>query len=422
MKEWNGIIKSVLLSLVLSVVFSLPALSQVVGKIEKAGGRVSILKKGNFRGISYKKVRGKIEVGDVVRTKRKSFADISFIDKTKIRLEESSRLIVEKYIPGKETTINSPSGKVVYRVTKVTRGAYRIKTPTALIGVKGTELATIVDSGVSVVVVREGAVEVVNPELPHYRVVVKRNMATVVKPGKPPAKPVTVGKPTIEKVFKVKEPGKEEKPEEKQSGEKTSSTQQSSDQSSTSSGEKSSESPGKQSPAETPSSEQPPQSQEQPPAETPSSEQPPQSQEQPPAETPSSEQPPPSQEQPSAEEMPHSEQPPAAEEAPPLEQPPAETPLPQEQPVAEVPPPEVTAPIPAEDIVPTEEVSSPEEIVTTVTSHVEEYTDVVAEETTQEITQEEITEETVMEAISSIELENGKVKLNVAIPETDTPQ
>ncbi len=389
----------------LSVVFSLPALSQVVGKIEKARGRVSILKKGNFRGINYKKVKGKIEVGDVVRTKRKSFADISFIDKTRVHLEESSRLIVEKYIPGKEATINSPSGKVVYRVTKVTRGAYRIKTPTALIGVKGTELATIVDSGVSVVVVREGAVEVVNPELPHYRVVVKRNMATVVKPGKPPAKPVTVGKPTIEKVFKVKEPGKEEKPEEKQSGEKTSSTQQSSDQSSTSSGEKSSESPGKQSPAETPSSEQPPQSQEQPPAETPSSEQPP-----------------PSQEQPSAEEMPHSEQPPAAEEAPPLEQPPAETPLPQEQPVAEVPPPEVTAPIPAEDIVPTEEVSSPEEIVTTVTSHVEEYTDVVAEETTQEITQEEITEETVMEAISSIELENGKVKLNVAIPETDTPQ
>jgi len=380
---------------VLSVVFSLPALSQVVGKIEKARGRVSILKKGNFRGINYKKVKGKIEVGDVVRTKRKSFADISFIDKTRVHLEESSRLIVEKYIPGKETTINSPSGKVVYRVTKVTRGAYRIKTPTALIGVKGTELATIVDSGVSVVVVREGAVEVVNPELPHYRVVVKRNMATVVKPGKPPAKPVTVGKPTIEKVFKVKEPGKEEKPEEKQSGEKTSSTQQSSDQSSTSSGEKSSESPGKQSPAETSSSEQPSPSQEQPPAETPSSEQPP-----------------PSQEQPSAEEIPPSEQPPA----------PAEAPLPQEQPVAEVPPPEVTAPIPAEDIVPTEEVSSPEEIVTTVTSHVEEYTDVVAEETTQEITQEEITEETVMEAISSIEIENGKVKLNVAIPETDTPQ
>jgi hypothetical protein len=377
------------------VVFSLPALSQVVGKIEKARGRVSILKKGNFRGINYKKVKGKIEVGDVVRTKRKSFADISFIDKTRVHLEESSRLIVEKYIPGKETTINSPSGKVVYRVTKVTRGAYRIKTPTALIGVKGTELATIVDSGVSVVVVREGAVEVVNPELPHYRVVVKRNMATVVKPGKPPAKPVTVGKPTIEKVFKVKEPGKEEKPEEKQSGEKTSSTQQSSDQSSTSSGEKSSESPGKQSPAETSSSEQPSPSQEQPPAETPSSEQPP-----------------PSQEQPSAEEIPPSEQPPA----------PAETSLPQEQPVAEVPPPEVTAPIPAEDIVPTEEVSSPEEIVTTVTSHVEEYTDVVAEETTQEITQEEITEETVMEAISSIEIENGKVKLNVAIPETDTPQ
>ena len=38
--------KGILLSLVLSIVFSFPALSQVVGKIEKAKGRVSILKRG----------------------------------------------------------------------------------------------------------------------------------------------------------------------------------------------------------------------------------------------------------------------------------------------------------------------------------------------------------------------------------------
>ena len=409
--------KGILLSLVLSIVFSLPALSQVVGKIEKAKGRVSVLKKGSFRGINYKRVKGKIEVGDVVRTKRKSFADISFVDKTRVHLEESSRLIVEKYIPGKEVAINSPSGKVVYRVVKVTHGAYRIKTPTALIGVKGTELATIVDSGISVVVVKEGAVEVINPELPQYRVVVRRNMATVVKPGKPPAKPITISKTVIEKVFKGAKPKKEEgKLEEKQ--------------------EKKPEKKSEEKKQVTVSSkEETVESKKQPPAEVP----------------------------------PHQEQP--VTEAPP--------------PVQEIPSPAVTAPLPTEELVPTEEVSPPEETFTTDTIHVEEYTETVAEEVThettqeevnqgdvtheevsqediiqeeamqeetiqegvnqegltheevsqeeivqeemvqetaQEITQEEVTEEVITEAIANVKIENGIMKLNVAIPSTDTPE
>lgn len=197
----------------MTTAFSLPSHSTVVGKVERAKGRVSIIKQGSFRGVDYRKVKGKIEVGDVVRTKRKSSADISFIDRTRVFLKESSRLIVEKYIPGKEVTINSPMGKVVYRVVKSTRGAYRIKTPTALIGVKGTELATIVDSGISVVIVRKGSVEVVNPELPRYRVVVEKSMATVVRPGMPPSKPLVVSKSVIDKVFSLKETIKErEKP------------------------------------------------------------------------------------------------------------------------------------------------------------------------------------------------------------------
>ena len=210
-RNWNGIIKGTLLSLALILVFSFPSYSTVVGRVEKAKGKVSILKKGSFRGIDYRKINGKVEVGDIVRTKRRSFADISFIDRTRVFLKEKSRLIVEKYIPGKEVTVSSPMGKVIYRVMKVTRGAYRVKTPTALIGVKGTELATIVDSGISVILVKKGRVEVVNPEFPHYRVVVNRNMATVVRPGKPPSRPAFVSKTVIEKVFSLKGTGKEKR-------------------------------------------------------------------------------------------------------------------------------------------------------------------------------------------------------------------
>jgi hypothetical protein len=334
---------------VLSIVFSLPALSQVVGKIEKAKGRVSILKKGSFRGINYKRVKGKVEVGDVVRTKRRSFADISFIDRTKVHLEESSRLIVEKYIPGKEVALNSPSGKVVYRVVKVTRGAYRIKTPTALIGVKGTELATIVDSGISLVVVKEGAVEVMNPELPQYRVVVKRSMATVVKPGKPPSKPIRVGKTIIEKVFKGTKPKKEEgKPEEKREKKPEKKLE------------------GKKHVTTMPK-ERTIESKKQPPAEVPRH---------------------------------------VVETPPPIE---------------ESPPPAVAPPA-AEELVPPEEVSPPEETVTTTTLSTENLADVVTQETAQEIAQEEVTEEVITEAITNAKVENGIMKIKVAIPSTDTPE
>ncbi len=190
--------------MVISLAFSSPSLSTAVGKIERAEGRVSIIKKGNFRGINYRKVNGKIEVGDVVRTKRKSYAEILFIDKSRVHLEERSRLIVEKFIPGKIVDIKSPSGKVIYRISKVTKGSYRIKTPTALIGVKGTVLATIVNNGISTIIVKRGTVEVFNPEFPQNRVFLRSRMATVVKPGAPPSKPVLVTEQLVSKLFEAK--------------------------------------------------------------------------------------------------------------------------------------------------------------------------------------------------------------------------
>ena len=65
--------RGILLSLVLSIVFSLPALSQVVGKIEKAKGRVSILKKGSFRGINYKRVKRESRGWRCCKDKEKEF-------------------------------------------------------------------------------------------------------------------------------------------------------------------------------------------------------------------------------------------------------------------------------------------------------------------------------------------------------------
>ena len=184
-KNLNGIIKSVIWSLALVLTFNLSSYGLIVGNFQKVQGRVSVIKKGTFRGISYKKVKG-IEVGDVVRTKRRSFADILFIDKSRVLLKESSRLIVEKFIPKKDVSLKSPYGKVIYKIAKAPKGTYKIKTPTALIGVKGTVLATIVTEDFSMIIVKEGTVEVVNPEFPKNKVILKSNMATVVKPHKPP--------------------------------------------------------------------------------------------------------------------------------------------------------------------------------------------------------------------------------------------
>ncbi|SNR72314.1 FecR family protein [Desulfurobacterium atlanticum] len=153
MKGWFLILLSILVP---SISFA------AVGRVTYAKGKVDIVKKGRFKGVSWKTLNGEVDVGDIVRTKRKSEAQIKFIDNTEVFLAERTRLIVEKYIPEREANMSLPFGRVIYRVSGRTAGAFNVKTPIALIGVKGTEFLVDVNFERVLVAVLKGVVEVKN--------------------------------------------------------------------------------------------------------------------------------------------------------------------------------------------------------------------------------------------------------------------
>ncbi|WP_457570037.1 FecR family protein [Desulfurobacterium sp.] len=137
-----------------------------VGRVEKAKGRVEIVKKGTFRGVNWKKLDGKLYVGDIVRTKRKSSAVIGFFDGTRVKLSENSRLYIEKYILSEGTNINVTTGKVIFKVSKRVDGEFKVTTPEAIIGVKGTEFAVVVEPGQTIVAVANGIVDIASTSFP----------------------------------------------------------------------------------------------------------------------------------------------------------------------------------------------------------------------------------------------------------------
>ena len=182
----------------LSVVFSD---AREVGKIIEATGKVQIIKKGSFKGIDYSIYKGIIEEGDVVRTKRNSYAKIRFIDKTEVLLDEKSRLVVEKY-ELRNASLYATTGKVIYKIYKKIKGSYKIKTPTTIIGVKGTKLATIIKPSYTLVILKEGLIEVNNPKFPDIKLTLTEGKATVVRANMPPSKPKKVE--DIDKIFSIK--------------------------------------------------------------------------------------------------------------------------------------------------------------------------------------------------------------------------
>ncbi|WP_022847181.1 MULTISPECIES: FecR family protein [unclassified Desulfurobacterium] len=192
--------------LIVMFLFAIPLSAHgYVGKIVKATGRVEVVRKDTFKGIFWKKIRGIFDVGDVVRTKRRSKATINFIDKSSVTMLESSRLIVERYIPSGTVAVENPYGKVVYKIVKRTRGKFIIKTPVAIIGVKGTEL--FVDSSINrvTVIVNSGLVEVKNLFYPQKLIEVKKGEMITIYPVRKLFYPKIAPEEVLKKIFYERE-------------------------------------------------------------------------------------------------------------------------------------------------------------------------------------------------------------------------
>lgn len=128
-----------------------------VGSVERYKGRVDLLKRDSLRGVPLDRAEPKLDVGDILRTKRDGYAYVSFIDGSKVELFELSRLKIIDYTQVREVSVQR--GVVKFEVTsqKGVKG-YRVKTPHAIIGVKGTTFWVYVFPGFTRVVLEEGEV------------------------------------------------------------------------------------------------------------------------------------------------------------------------------------------------------------------------------------------------------------------------
>lgn len=135
-----------------------------------------------------------IEIGDtlrkgaVLRTGIESSLDIRFSDRTAVRL-------------GPETTISLDEATVRRLSLKVEQGhlfarferlfkeqEFKVATPTAVAGIRGTELVFDVSSDKAVISALSGITEVYNPDLPEKRVLLafqKRTTVTAAGPSEP---------------------------------------------------------------------------------------------------------------------------------------------------------------------------------------------------------------------------------------------
>lgn len=133
---------------------------------------------------------------ETISTTRNSASQLRFIDETTLTVGPNSQVVLDKFVfdpnTGKqEVAINASVGVFRFVTGKLKKKAYRIKTPTATIGIRGTIFTMIVDqSGATDIIVEDGVVQVSNPTAQvTEQVTVTPGLATNTAPGQEPTPP-----------------------------------------------------------------------------------------------------------------------------------------------------------------------------------------------------------------------------------------
>ncbi|MBF0495582.1 MAG: FecR domain-containing protein, partial [Deltaproteobacteria bacterium] len=147
------------------------------------------------------RIGAKIFIKDVIKTEPGTKLRIQFVDSSIVSVGENTRLTVTNYLFSPERKVRSSMLDVAFGKVKVFANnlfgfrdkAFKVKTPTAIIGVRGTVfLVWVVDSEVTKVASFENDITVANFYRPQDFLIVTQNNWTEVKANLPPDKPVLV--------------------------------------------------------------------------------------------------------------------------------------------------------------------------------------------------------------------------------------
>jgi len=115
------------------------------GMVVASRGEVSALTNGSSREL---KQGDFVYVNDEILTSARSFAVLQFTDGAKVTVRPDSKLIIETYLyagnDADEATLNLVSGGlrvITGAMAKTNPENYKVRTPVALMGVRGTEFS-----------------------------------------------------------------------------------------------------------------------------------------------------------------------------------------------------------------------------------------------------------------------------------------
>jgi len=161
-KRFGAKVLSIALSILLTSQYAFAA---PVGKITYTEGRVDLLKPGSDMAAPLRE-GDEVSVGDAVRTKSNSKAEITFDDKSTVRLAQNSKVDIADYQLDennrrKTANILVERGKARTIIAKMPDAAeFVISTPNAQGKVKGSDIFTTYQSGSSGMLVAEGQLAV----------------------------------------------------------------------------------------------------------------------------------------------------------------------------------------------------------------------------------------------------------------------
>lgn len=141
--------KKAFLALVIMLAFCQPlaAQDQAVGFFTQVVGEVEILKNGKLPAMSVKE-KDRVTLGDLIRTKSTSKAQIQFIDDSTLEIGPGSRVNIDQYSydgSQRNALLKVTMGMVrtvVSRIFKKGQPDFFIHTNTAVIGIRGTDTIT----------------------------------------------------------------------------------------------------------------------------------------------------------------------------------------------------------------------------------------------------------------------------------------
>lgn len=160
-----------------------------VGEIITLKNDVNIIRDNKVIGAT---VGMKLEAGDTLNTFAKSMARVQFEDNTVVTLGRDSRFSINDYLygaKGNKTELAFTKGlfKVVTgQIGKIAPEQFRLKTRTATMGIRGTEIDGFVSRHKEVITCTKGAIWL---EANGKRVDINEGESTIILPGKAPTEP-----------------------------------------------------------------------------------------------------------------------------------------------------------------------------------------------------------------------------------------